>query len=212
MRTVCSLTISRDIYHAHLPPPRMPPCNACPLPCTPCHACPQPCMLPPCMPLPCPCHACSLPCMPLLPPMLPLPCTPPAMHAPYHTCPPCMPPAMHAPLLCTPPYHACPHAMHNPPATQPPLPHMPPAMHTPLWTETLTHATQNITLPKTSSAGGKNFPWTTIHKTIYGLVRILNGLLAGNKCRFWGSPPPYEQFPRFPEGFRRFWHKMGRTV
>ena len=32
----------------------------------------------------------------------------------------------------------------------------PPVSGTPPWTETLTHATQNITLPQTSFAGGNN--------------------------------------------------------
>ena len=74
---------------------------------------------------------------------IPVGCVPPAhwpylvvsaMHAPCHTCPP----AMHAPLLpcMPPPHHAC------------PLPRMPPAMHAPLWTEFLTHASENITLPQ----------------------------------------------------------------
>ena len=85
----------------------------------------------------------------------PAPCMPPATHAPYHT-----PPAMHAPchtcpLPCTPPLpcmspcHACPPPC-MPPCHARPLPHVPS-----LWTETLTHATQNITLLQISFSGGK---------------------------------------------------------
>ena len=99
-----------------------------------CHACP-PCHT--CLPTPpathAPHHAHPLPCMPL-------PYTPPARYAPN---------AMHTPLPCTPP------TMHTPPPHMPP-PCMPPChAHPPPWTETLTHATQNITLPQTSFAGGK---------------------------------------------------------
>ena len=80
-----------------------------------------------------------------------------ATHAPCHACPPAThSPAMHAPLPhmpplpCTPPCHAC-----SPPCTAPHLPHMPPLPRMPpMWTENLTHATQNITLPQTSFAGG----------------------------------------------------------
>ena len=65
---------------------------------------------------------------------------PPAMHAsPPHACLPAMyAPAMHAPLPCTPtathtsPCHAHPPAVHAPPP----------------WTEFLTHASENITLPQ----------------------------------------------------------------
>ena len=53
---------------------------------------------------------------------------PPVMHAPCHACP--LPHT--APLPCMPPYHAF-----------PPLPRTPP----PLWTEFLTHGSENITLP-----------------------------------------------------------------
>ena len=62
----------------------------------------------------------------------PPPHTPPATHTPRHAHPPCMPPAMHAPLPCTPP------SMHTPP---------------PLWTEFLTHASENITLPQIRCGG-----------------------------------------------------------
>ena len=87
--------------------------------------------------------------------------SPPATHAPCHTCPlPCMPPATHALLPCMPlphmppamltlchtcllpqipPCHTCPPGKHAPPAMHAPchahlLPHMPPplAMHAPL--------------------------------------------------------------------------------
>ena len=95
---------------------------------------------------------------------LPLQHTPPVMHAPL----PCMP------LPCTAPYHPWPPAMHKLPAIHAPLPHMPPATHPlathppathspchacpsphhachvcmpPLWTEFLTHASENITFP-----------------------------------------------------------------
>ena len=68
------------------------------------------------------CHACPLPCMP-----------------PSHACPPAThaPPAMHAPLPDIPPSHTC------PPATHTPLPCTPPP-----WTEFVTHASENITLPQ----------------------------------------------------------------
>ena len=73
---------------------------------------------------------------------------PSAMHAPLLG----TPPAMHAPMPHTPiathTPHACPpittHARHAP------LPHT-----SPLWTEFLTHACENITLPQTSFPGGK---------------------------------------------------------
>ena len=71
----------------------------------------------------------------------PLPCMPPP-HTPCHAWPlPCMrPPTTHDPLPCMPsamhaPCHAC------PPATHDPLP-----CTSPLWTEFLTHASENITL------------------------------------------------------------------
>ena len=128
MRTARSLTVSRGI------------CQACPLAMHAPHHAP-------------PCHAChpathaALPHMPTLP------------HTPYHACPH---PVMHAPLPHMPP------AMHPPPCTPPPCTHprhscppspchaSPPCHVPPLWTETLTHATQNITLPQTSFAGGKD--------------------------------------------------------
>ena len=98
-----------------------------PLPCMPpCHACPPlPCMPhPPCHTCPAmhaPCHAHPLPCMP-----------------PNHACPPC-----HAcPLPCRLPRHAYPPAMHAPCQA------CPPARHAPPWTEFLTHASENITLPQ----------------------------------------------------------------
>ena len=82
-----------------------------------------------------------------------LPRMPPAMHTPHDACPP----TTHAPCHAWPPCHSC-----LPCHACPPLPHTHPAMHAPRchacppWTETLTHATQNITLPQTSFAGGKN--------------------------------------------------------
>ena len=94
-----------------------------------------------------PCHTCPLPHMP---PAThdPLPCmTPPlwteflthaAMHATVtHPPIPCTAPAMHAPLPCMPP------TMHATPAMHTELPRTPP-----LWTEFLTHACENITLPQ----------------------------------------------------------------
>ena len=82
-------------------------------------------------------------------------CPPPAMHAPLPRMPPAThpPPAMHAPLPCTPPAmhtpchahpcHTCPPAMHTPCHACPPATHAPPP-----WTEFLTHASENITLPQ----------------------------------------------------------------
>ena len=70
-------------------------------------------------------------------------------------CVPHMPPQPYMPPRpCMPPGHACPPAMHAP------QPCMPPSHAPPLWTEFLTHASENITLPQTSFAGGKNtFPF-----------------------------------------------------
>ena len=127
MRTARSLTVSHSICHAcppamHVPQPCMPPSHTCPLS-----------------------HACSLPCMP------------PATHAPHHACPP----AMHTPLPQMPPRFTWPPASHTPsghacplPCTPPrpwhgPLPRTPPPPH--LWTEFLTHASENITLPQLRS-------------------------------------------------------------
>ena len=43
------------------------------------------------------------------------------------------------------------------------MPCTPPATHAlPLWTEWLTHASENITMPRTSFLGGKNAIWQTI--------------------------------------------------
>ena len=71
----------------------------------------------------CPCHTCP-PAMHTPLPCMPPPCTPPATHThpAMHIPPPCMPhPNMHIPC------HTC-----------PPYP----------WTEFLTHASENITLPQ----------------------------------------------------------------
>ena len=126
MRTARSLTVSRHILH-------MPPSN---------HACPLATM-----------HAPQQPRMP-----------PATMHAPgNHTCPPS---TMHAPQQPhTPPSnHARPRqpCMPSPrqPCMPPSKPHMPPLPWQPhmppLWTEFLTHASENITLSQTSFAGGNN--------------------------------------------------------
>ena len=107
-----------------------PPATPTPQPCTPPgHACPTPGMHAPLATQPLAMHT-PLPHMPPghAPPPL-------GTHTPGHT---------HPPWACTPPRHACPPAMHAPLA-----------MHTPLWTEFLTHASENITLPQTSFAGGK---------------------------------------------------------
>ena len=145
MRTACSLTVSRSIrwglaYHA-------PPTTH-----TPCHAHPPPCM-PPAMHAPHPCHACPLPCMP------------PSTHTPCHArALPCSPSTLHS---CPPATHA-PHPLLPLPCTHPTthtphplLPHTPPTCHThplpathapcpcpSLWTEFLTHACKNVTLPQ----------------------------------------------------------------
>ena len=104
---------------------------------------------------------------------IPVGCIPPAhwpyaMHAPlphmppYHACAPCytcppathkhpwhahllpyMPPAMHALLPCTPPAIHAPLPHISPLPCMPPLPPPPPP-----WTEFLTHASENITLPQ----------------------------------------------------------------
>ena len=88
---------------------------------------------------------------------------PPAMHTP---------PAMHALLSCTPP---------TPPTTHTPSPGMPPAMppspittHAPPRTETLTHATQNITLPQASFAGGnkRTFQYTVTFIITHGSYSV----------------------------------------
>ena len=81
-------------------------------------------------------------------------CMPPS----NHTCPPS---TMHAPNHACPPHRMLPATMHVPPATThaPPRNHAcPPAMtHSPPpRTEFLTHASENITLPQTSFASGKN--------------------------------------------------------
>ena len=102
----------------------MPPCNhAHPLPCN--HACP-PTTHAPCNhahPWQPHTHPCQQPCTSPW-----QPCTPPAtMHTPWQ---PCTPPGNHAHVLAT--THA--------PIWQPRMP--------PLWTEFLTHASENITLPQ----------------------------------------------------------------
>ena len=133
MRTARSLTVSRSICHACPCHCHMPPTTHAPL----CHVCPlathAPAMHAPSPAMHTPCHACPLPCMP------------PTMHAPCHTCP-----LPHMPPRHMPPCHACP-----PPWTPPchahplPLPCMPlPPCTPPLWTEFLTHASENITLPQ----------------------------------------------------------------
>ena len=115
------------------------------------------------------CHACPLshhacPPLPHTPATHAPPCTPPAMHAPCHTCPPAMhapwhacPPATHTPCQAMPPCHACPHhtcphacppATHGPTTMHAPLPCMPPYHACPPWTEFLTHASENFTLPQ----------------------------------------------------------------
>ena len=64
---------------------------------------------------------------------------------------------------------------HTPPGARPPPirdqttpgPGTPPGTrHRPLWTETLTHATENITLPQTSFAGDKNMKNLTVDETV----------------------------------------------
>ena len=78
-------------------------------------------------------HTPQPPCMP------PTTHAPPAMHAPCHTCPP-----YHAcPQQACPPCHTCPPATHAPPHHVCPSPNH---AHFP-WTEFLTHACENITLP-----------------------------------------------------------------
>ena len=120
------------------------------------------------------------------------PCMPPTtMHTPHnhippqprtspsnHTCPwqPCMPPSNHA---CPPATTHAPQQPCTPPTTmQPPQqPCTPPSNHTcpphnhtpPLWTEFLTHTSENITLPQTFFVGSKyasNFKFPII--TQYG--------------------------------------------
>ena len=148
-----------------------------------------------------------LSCMHALPPY-PLPHMPPcnacppchahliATHAPCHA----YPSAIHAPLPCMPPPRLLPcmpplFAMHAPP----PLCHACPffamhATHPFLWTEGMTHAYENITLPQISFAGGneihdgnwikyskKNYeaPNTSIHSTFSIFISKL--LILGNK-------------------------------
>ena len=129
------LVVSYPCNHAHPPTthallqPCMPPCN---------HACP-----------PATTHAPLQPHMPPLQPRMPLATT----HAHNHACPPA---TMHTPQQpCTPPQqpHMPPATMHTPP---PATIHTPWQPCTPLWTEFLTHASENITLPQTSFAGGNN--------------------------------------------------------
>ena len=112
---------------------RPPPCMQ-PFPAThvPHHPHPLPHILPATHP---PCHTCP-PTSHACPPPHIQPS--PAMHTPCHVYPmPCMPPVMHAPLP------------HTPPALHAPTPCKPPAMHIPsLWTEFLTHASENVTLPQ----------------------------------------------------------------
>ena len=146
MCTVCSLTVSHHILCTNPPPwqPCKPPCDHAHPPTTHPrnHAHPwQPCMPPLAAThaLPATTHATPLqPCMP--------PCN--------HACPqqPCMPPCNHAPPTTM-------HTTQQP--CMPPLATMhehPSGNHTclppHLWTEFLTHASENITLPQTSFAGG----------------------------------------------------------
>ena len=44
---------------------------------------------------------------------------------------------------------------------------------TPLWTEFLTHTTENITLPQTSFAGGKNTPNMTVQDRFANKIYLL---------------------------------------
>ena len=93
-----------------------------------------------------------------------LACTPPGYaHPPGHA----HSLGMHAPTGIHPPGHACPPATHASPSHAHPWPCMPPSYACPwpctspqprmpsLWTEFLTHASENITLPQTSFAGAK---------------------------------------------------------
>ena len=107
------------------------------------------------------------------------PCMPPTtMHTPQQ---PCMPPSNHA---CPPPSnHACP-----PTTLHPWQPHTSPATtHTPLWTEFLTHASENITLPQTSFAGGNN---TRMHCRRMRTTRF-SGRFFGGVCQGECLPHPY---------------------
>ena len=152
IRTACSLTVSHSICHACSLPHMSPSATHTPLP-----------FMPPTMHAPSPCHThppttyAPLLCTP------PMPCMPPAMHVTCHTCPlPCTPPATHAPCHAYPlPHtlhcHTCPPCNTCPQACTPlPLPHTPhpPTTHAPchacpsLWTEFLTHVSENITLPQ----------------------------------------------------------------
>ena len=135
MRTARSLTVSHRILHTPLQP-RMPPRN---------HAHPPATMHAPWQPhMPPSNHAC--------PPATKHDPQQPRMLPGNHTCPPA---TTHAPGN-----HACPLATtHAPqqPCMPPATTHAPrqPCMPPP-WTEFLTHASENITLPQTSFAGGKN--------------------------------------------------------
>ena len=121
------------------------------------------------------------------------PCTPPHLACPPQ---PCMPPSNHA---CPPSNHACPPQPCMPPTTThtphnhacPPQPRMPPrTMHAPLplWTEFLTHASENITLPQTSFAGGK-------YKLLLSVCISANASLLSNILSYylamvnWGFQP-----------------------
>ena len=64
--------------------------------------------------------------------------TSPAMHTPAGT---------HAPRPCMPPRPCTPIPLGTLPGTHAPQPRTPPVTHAPLWTEFLTHASDNITLP-----------------------------------------------------------------
>ena len=159
MRTVRSLTVSRCILgthpaimyapHTHTPQqPCMPPLPATIQPLSN-HACPpQPHMPLATMHTP---HNHACPQQPHMHP--PQPCMPPS----NHECP--LPPSNHTcPLQqpCTPPSanHAYPPQPCMPPSNHTLQPH-PTTMHVPPWTEFLTYASENITLPQTSFAGGK---------------------------------------------------------
>ena len=125
MGTARSLTVSRSICHVCPPETHTPHAmHVPPAMHAPCHtralSCTPPAMHDPTTHAPTthtPCHTCPPPCMP--------PCMQPPTHAPL----PSMPPTMHAPC------HACPPAATYAPHACPP----------PLWTEFLTHASENIT-------------------------------------------------------------------
>ena len=61
------------------------------------------------------------------------------------------------PLDQAPPEQVPPGAGNPPDQASPWTRHPPPGAGTPLWTEFLTHTSENITLPQTSFAGGKNY-------------------------------------------------------